>query len=157
MTGTLVPELHAPDELLVGFARALRAAGVPVTLDRTNSGRLEDIFATYIYQATRDAQGRIDGILIFAYEVTEQVRARQEREGQRQQLHELFMQAPAPIVILDGPELVYQLVNPAYQLIFPGRVLLNKPLLEALPELAGSPIPAILQQVYETGETYVCS
>jgi uncharacterized protein with von Willebrand factor type A (vWA) domain len=35
MTGTLVPELHAPDELLVGFARALRAAGVPVTLDRT--------------------------------------------------------------------------------------------------------------------------
>jgi uncharacterized protein with von Willebrand factor type A (vWA) domain len=35
MTATLVPERHAADELLVGFARALRAAGVPVTLDRT--------------------------------------------------------------------------------------------------------------------------
>lgn len=28
---------HAPDELLVGFARALRAAGVAVTMDRTQS------------------------------------------------------------------------------------------------------------------------
>ena len=29
--------LHEPDELLLGFARALRAAGVPVTQDRTRS------------------------------------------------------------------------------------------------------------------------
>ncbi|MGZ4580452.1 MAG: vWA domain-containing protein [Nocardioidaceae bacterium] len=29
--------LHAPDELLLGFARALRAAGVPVTQDRAQS------------------------------------------------------------------------------------------------------------------------
>lgn len=28
---------HAPDELLLGFARALRAAGVPVTLDRSRT------------------------------------------------------------------------------------------------------------------------
>ena len=27
MTGTLVPELHAADELLVGFARALKLLG----------------------------------------------------------------------------------------------------------------------------------
>ena len=31
------PRLHDPDELLVGFARALRAAGVPVTQDRTRA------------------------------------------------------------------------------------------------------------------------
>lgn len=29
--------LHQPDEVLLGFARALRAAGVPVTLDRSRS------------------------------------------------------------------------------------------------------------------------
>jgi uncharacterized protein len=33
----LAPHRHAPDELLVGFARALRAAGVPVTHDRTSA------------------------------------------------------------------------------------------------------------------------
>jgi uncharacterized protein with von Willebrand factor type A (vWA) domain len=35
--GTDVVPLHEPDELLIGFARALRAAGVPVTQDRTRS------------------------------------------------------------------------------------------------------------------------
>jgi uncharacterized protein len=34
---TPVAGLHEPDELLVGFARALRAAGVPVTQDRTRA------------------------------------------------------------------------------------------------------------------------
>ncbi|OWP61298.1 PAS domain-containing sensor histidine kinase, partial [Hymenobacter amundsenii] len=99
--------------------------------------------------------GAVAGVSVFAYDVTEQVRARQQREAERQQLHHLFMEAPAPIVILDGPELVYQLVNPAYQRIFPGRELAGKPLLVALPELGGADIPVILQRVYETGETYV--
>ncbi len=35
--GTAVAPLHEPDELLLGFARALRAAGVPVTQDRTRA------------------------------------------------------------------------------------------------------------------------
>lgn len=113
-----------------------------------------EAYFNFTYQAYQE-NGRTAGISIFAYEVSEQVRARQEREAQRQQLQELFMQAPAPIVILDGPGLVYQLVNPAYQQLLPGRGLLGKPMLEALPELAGSPIPGILDGVYRTGETFV--
>jgi PAS domain-containing protein len=54
---------------------------VPVTLDRTHSGHLEHLFITYIFQATRDELGRIDGLLLFAYEVTEQEWARQERKA----------------------------------------------------------------------------
>lgn len=37
MTIPVVAPLHGADELLVGFARALRAAGVPVTSDRTRT------------------------------------------------------------------------------------------------------------------------
>ncbi|SHJ53661.1 PAS domain S-box-containing protein [Hymenobacter daecheongensis DSM 21074] len=153
---------------------------VPAYLDQpTHSPRVPRYF-NFIYQATRDATGAVAGVLIFAYEVTEQVQARRqvqrlneelearvrertqqleaalrgaERQGER--LNTLFMQAPAPIVILDGPTLVYQLVNPAYQQIFPGRVLLGRPLLEALPELAGTLIPNLLQEVFQTGETRV--
>ena len=65
------------------------------------------------------------------------------------------MQAPAPIVILDGPDLVFQPVNPAYQRIFPGRALLGKPALEAMPEIVGTAIYQSLRGVYDTGETYV--
>jgi signal transduction histidine kinase len=111
-------------------------------------------YFNFTYQAYRE-DGAIAGVTIFAYDVTGQVEARQQREAERQQLHHLFMEAPAPIVILDGPDLVFQLVNPAYQRVFPGRALLGKPVLEALPEIAGTAIYNSLRSVYETGETCV--
>lgn len=100
-------------------------------------------------------KGNVAGFYTMVYDITEQVEARREADRQRELLHSLFMNAPAPIVILDGPELVFQLVNPAYQQIFPGRLLLGKPLLEALPEVKGTPIANIIRQVYDTGETFV--
>jgi signal transduction histidine kinase len=50
---------------------------------------------------------------------------------------------------------VFQLVNPAYQRAFPGRALSGKPVLEALPELTGTPLEAHLRGVYQTGNTFV--
>ncbi len=73
----------------------------------------------------------------------------------REHLYTLFQEAPAPIAIFEGEQLAYGLVNPAYRQIFPGRELLGKPLLEALPEMRQTPIPGIVGQVYQTGETYV--
>ncbi|MCC2548599.1 PAS domain-containing sensor histidine kinase [Hymenobacter sp. BT175] len=115
---------------------------------------VQQVYYTFTYQAYRE-NDQIAGISIFAFEVTEQVQARQQREAERQQLHRLFMEAPTPIVILDGPDLVFQLVNPAYQRIFPSRVLLGKPVLEALPEITGAPIYQHLRGVYDTGKTFV--
>ena len=131
------------------------AREILVPLARTADGPVENSYFDLTYQVRRDEAGQIDGFITYATDVTEQVLARQERDAQRQQLEQLFLHAPAPIVILDGPELVYQLVNPAYQQIFPSRALLGQPLLAALPELAASDIPAILQHVYRTGETFV--
>jgi PAS domain S-box-containing protein len=117
-------------------------------------GPPKQMYFTFTYQAYRE-NGQLVGISTFAYDVAEQVQARQQREVEQRQLQDLFMQAPAPIAILTGPDLVYQLVNPAYQRIFPGRELLGKSLATALPELANSPIPDLLRRVYETGETHV--
>jgi signal transduction histidine kinase len=126
---------------------------LPLLMAQPDGRPPKQMYFTFTYQAYRE-NGQIVGISTFAYDVAEQVLARQQRDAQRQQLHDLFMQAPAPIVIFEGPALVFQLVNPAYQLIFPGRELVNKPVLEALPELAGTPILNALQQVYNTGETH---
>ncbi len=117
-------------------------------------GPPQTLYFNFTYQAYRE-QGEIAGISVFAYDVSEPVRTRQAQEAQRQELEQLFMQAPAPIVILEGPDLVFQLVNPAYQRIFPGRELLDKPLLAALPELVDTPIPGLFRQVYQTGEPVV--
>lgn len=160
---------------------------VLIPIARYEGQPTEDIYWNFIYQALFYAQGQISGMLVFALDVTEFVKARRQVEKsaeslqalnteleervksrtrdlllaqaetlrQKQQLEDLFMQAPAVICILDGPELVFQLVNPVYQHIFPGRDIQGKPLLEALPEMEGTVIPAILSRVYQTGETYV--
>ncbi|HEX8658157.1 MAG TPA: PAS domain-containing protein, partial [Hymenobacter sp.] len=81
--------------------------------------------------------------------------AQARTEQQRTQLEALFVQAPAALCRLDGPDLVYALVNPVYQQLFPGRKLLGLPLLAALPELRGHAVCDTLQRVYRTGQTHV--
>ncbi|WP_210520407.1 PAS domain-containing sensor histidine kinase [Hymenobacter terricola] len=199
-----------------------RANEMLVQLDHENSGvsDLQKRYYNFVYQPRRDAQGVIDGILAFAYEVTEQVLAQQqvglserltafaneelaaaneelhaaneesratndslfstqlslqelnqglearvaertvqalaaraEAERQRARLERLFMQAPAAICILDGPDLVFELVNPGYQALFPGRQLLGQKLLAALPEIVKPGVYQTIRQVYEMGLT----
>jgi signal transduction histidine kinase len=67
----------------------------PAALDRTNSGQLIIGYFNYIYQATRDAAGHTDGILLFAYDVTAQVQARQMLVDNRQQMLALNQQLAA--------------------------------------------------------------
>lgn len=146
----------------------------------------EDIYWNFIYQALLDAEGKVNGILIFALDVTAFVAARQqvessaaslhsmnlgleevikrrtfeleqaqaEAERQSKRLQSLFMSAPAAICILNGPDLVYELVNPAYAAFFPERQLLGKPILKALPEIEGNPVYKTFRDVYETGRTH---
>lgn len=45
---------------------------MPVQLDRNNSGQPEQLYLHFVYQAKRNAQGHIDGILVHAVDVTEQ-------------------------------------------------------------------------------------
>ena len=141
-------------------------------VDLTDTGQLERQYYNVCFQATRDAEGRIDGILNFAYDVTDAVLARQQleqlnqelearvqartrdAEQQRRQWEQLFLRVPAAICIFNGPDWVYEFINPGYQAMFPGRELLGKPLLEALPELHGQPLVDVLRRVYDTGETF---
>ena len=80
--------------------------------------------------------------------------ARAESEQQRDRLKRFFLQSPAGICVLDGPNFVFELVNKRYQELFPGRNLVGKPLLQAVPEVENSPIYDILTTVYRTGKTY---
>ncbi|WP_170934876.1 PAS domain-containing protein [Hymenobacter gelipurpurascens] len=145
---------------------------VEAWVDFAGTGHPQQVYLNLSFHALRDGQGCIDGLLDFSTDVTEQVRARRqleqlnqeletrvqertrEAERQRQQWEQLFLRVPAAICIFDGPEWVYEFVNPDYQSMFPGRELLGKPLLEALPELHGQPLVGILRRVYDTGEPF---
>jgi len=72
----------------------------------------------------------------------------------RSTLYALFMQAPAIICVLRGPEHIFELVNPGYQQLFKGRRLLGLTVREALSEFEGQGYFEILDRVYETDEPY---
>lgn len=69
---------------------------------------------------------------------------------------DLFMQAPAVIAVLRGPNHIFDLCNPMYmQLVGQGRNIIGKPLEEALPEVKEQGFIDLLDRVYNTGEPFV--
>jgi PAS domain S-box-containing protein len=73
---------------------------------------------------------------------------------QQQRLHTFLMQAPAMVCVLQGPDLVFELVNPLFQQLFDNRAILGKPLAEALPEVVDQGFVSLLTSVRNSGETF---
>jgi two-component system CheB/CheR fusion protein len=134
--------------------KSFTAKEMPVFLE-TGNLKTENTFLNFNYQPIRDENGKVDGILVFAYDVTELVAGRKQLESNAEMIHDLYMNAPAFVCTLVGPEHIYELVNPSYQKIFGSRTLIGKTILEALPETAGQGFDKILDNVYNTGEIYV--
>ncbi|PTQ96537.1 PAS domain S-box-containing protein [Mucilaginibacter yixingensis] len=137
----------------------IRREGLEIPLIR--HGREEMIVINFVYAPLRSDAGEIVKVVVWVLENTKEVAQRLEEkaaktafQAERDRLKSFFMQAPAGICILEGPELVYELVNPAYQALMPERKLLGRPIFEALPELIGTPLETILRDVYHTGEAY---
>jgi two-component sensor histidine kinase len=80
--------------------------------------------------------------------------ANRELESERRRLLELFMQAPGFIAVLDGPDHVFQMHNPAYAQLIGHRDITGRSVRDALPELADQGYLEFLDHVYQTGEPY---
>lgn len=72
-----------------------------VWLDRQRTGMLEACYFNFIFQATRDHQGTIDGIQVYGVEITEQVRARQKIQQSEARLRRLVDSNLIGIVFCD--------------------------------------------------------
>jgi PAS domain S-box-containing protein len=81
-------------------------------------------------------------------------RAFAEAKIERERLYEVFMQAPAAISVLEGPQHVFTVANPLYQKLVGGRHVIGKPAREALPELIGQGFFERLDAVFSSGTAY---
>jgi PAS domain S-box-containing protein len=81
-------------------------------------------------------------------------RALAEARIERSRLHEVFMQAPAAITVLDGPDHVFSVVNPLYRELLGGRDVQGKTVREGLPELEGQGFYELLDRVFESGKPF---
>lgn len=97
----------------------------------------------------------LEHIVVTGIDITERRNAQAALVFEHHKLHALFEESPGAMAIWRGDDLVFEMVNPAYQAFFPGRQLLGRPLLEACPELADQPFPHLMRKVLATGEPYV--
>ncbi|UOQ77936.1 PAS domain-containing protein [Hymenobacter sp. 5516J-16] len=79
----------------------------------------------------------------------------QQVQQQRETFYNLFMQTPALICILRGPEHRFEFVNPPYQRLFPHRELVGRTVAEALPEVVEQGFIGLLDGVFTTGKTFI--
>lgn len=108
-----------------------------------------------------DENGKITGVVQILSDRTNQKRADEEREAlihslefERLRLETIYKNVPASVVVLRGPEQRIELTNPAYQRLINNRDVLGKPLREAFPDVEGQGFFEIIDNVYQTGETF---
>lgn len=91
---------------------SFRANEQLVYLDRTNTGQLAPGYFNFVYQATREADGEVSGILLLATEVTSVVQARQQVQALNQELAAAIEQ-----LRLSNADLEYQVADRTHALL----------------------------------------
>jgi len=131
---------------------------VPIFRD----GKITDVYWTYGYSPIFNQDGTIGGTLVVCTETTKKVdlhrqvaKDAQDLRQERHKLETIFQETPAAMAFWQGPQFIFEKVNPKYQQIFPDRQLEGKPFLEACPEFKGLPFFDLLTQVLETGEPFI--
>ena len=125
----------------------------------------DETFFTLSFSPVRDETGAVGGVVVTAFEVTQQVAARRlqaEREGliaklevERARLADVFRQAPAFLAVLRGPDHVFVSANDAYARLIGHRDVVGRPVRDALPELRGQGFFELLDGVLTTGTPFV--
>lgn len=92
-----------------------------------------------------------------AQDVTKDIQ-NQRLEASEQRFRSLIEEAPVATCLFVGRNLVIEVANePMLKFWGKGNAVLNKPLAEVVPELAGQPFLGILDNVFTTGQTYHAS
>ncbi|PUA29889.1 MAG: hypothetical protein B0W54_04920 [Cellvibrio sp. 79] len=122
----------------------------------TRNGRLDDVYWTYTYDPIYDAEApnEIGGVLVIVTETTEYIQLQQKQAHDEARWRDLFKKSPSFMCTLTGPEHVFEHVNPRYLELVSNRDVLNKTLKDALPEVYAQGFGDLLDEVYETGQTY---
>ncbi len=119
-------------------------------------GAIEQVYWTYSYCPIDDesAPGGIGGVLVLCTETTEQVLAKRRLAGERERFAMLFDQAPSFMTMLQGPEHIFEMANPAYMALIGRRPVIGRRVADAVPEAVSQGFVELLDKVYRTGKAH---
>ena len=153
--GRSVEDVVAPDvypQLHEMMARAL--SGERITFEHHSprgDGVQEHMLFTFV--PAHDLEGKPAGVVITGQSIEQQKRAEVDAQERKHELANAFAQAPSPIALMIGPELVYTLANPPY-VELTGRNPLGRKLRSAFTKEEAGPLIELVETVYKTGEPH---
>ena len=119
------------------------------------NGKIEDTYINFVYEALRETDGTISGVVAIAIEVTPQVLSRAKVEESEQQVRALVENAPFPIAVYVGKEMRIELANDSIINIWgKGNDVIGKSFKEILPELNNQLVFEQINTVLETGKSF---
>lgn len=125
----------------------------PINLLR--NGKTETTYINFVYEALKETDGTISGIVVIAIEVTTQVAARSQVEESEQKVRALVENAPFPIAVYVGKEMRIDLANQSIIDIWgKGNDVIGKSFKELLPELNDQSVFEQIEKVLTTGESF---
>ncbi|MDR7211624.1 PAS domain S-box protein [Flavobacterium piscis] len=125
----------------------------PVQLPR--NGKTETIYINFVYEALREANGTISGVIAIAIEVTAQVVSRSKVEESEHKIRALVENAPFAIAVYTGEEMIVELANESIINIWgKGNDVIGKSFMDILPELDNQLVFEQIKSVYKSGQSF---
>lgn len=111
-------------------------------------------FFNLVYHPIHNELNKVTGVMVVAYEVTEQVVARQRVEESEYRYHNMIHSSPSLISVLKGENMIIEIANDAMLESWgKGKDIIGKSLFKVLPETAEEGFEKLLLGVYHTGES----
>jgi two-component system sensor histidine kinase VicK len=125
-----------------------------VPLKEYEGGPTVDRYFTFTYVPRFDSDENVDGIFVFAYEVTHILQSKFAAEQAGNNMQQIINILPASVVVIRGHDLIVEMINNSNLDYWKKskEEVLGRPFLEILPDLADQPFAGQLRKVMETGE-----
>ncbi len=113
-------------------------------------------FYNFSYSPFEDNFGNIQGIIVVANDVTEQVIAKNQMNEKDALFKSLIMESEVPTVLYSGEDLTVEIINArAREAWGKNYEVIGMKLEDALPEIREMPYLNIIKEVYRTGNIYM--
>ena len=125
--------------------------------DIEENGKITTHYFNYSYTPLFNENGEVYAVLNMGYDVTDSTISQKLIKESQHKLLNSFKNSPVGIAVFSGEDLVFEMAN-AYYANLAGRTieeLVGKPLLQAIPELAGQGCDEQLKIVLDTGNTFI--
>ncbi|MDR7371345.1 PAS domain S-box protein [Flavobacterium aquidurense] len=125
----------------------------PVQLPR--NGKIKTLYLNFVYDALKESDGTISGVVAIAIDVTTQVLSRKRIHESEQKVRQLVENAPFPIAVYVGKEMIVELANDSIIAIWgKGNDVIGKSFKDVLPELDNQLVFEQINTVLETGQSF---